>query len=128
MGLLAPASALASPVPVEETLDPRWMPLQNTNFDMVVVSVTETYDEGATNGDPPKSEVRVEEVLRGQGQPETVTTVWQSAPEQGNTGGFRDGEYVEPEIREEWYSEPLEGPEAGRSSSPSMPTRRTAQA
>jgi hypothetical protein len=91
-------------------------PLENPHFDAVVVSVLSSDDRGATNGDPPTSRVRVEEVLRGRGQPEFMRAVWQAQPGPGDyevTARFRDGEYVEPVTEERWYREPLLGPGPG---------------
>jgi hypothetical protein len=109
-------TALADVYPIEEDLSAGMSPLENPNFDAVVVSVLSTENRGATNGDPPVSRVWVEEVLRGRGQHEVMRAVWQTQPGPGDyevTADFEDGKYVEPVAADRWYEEPLRGPSPG---------------
>jgi hypothetical protein len=114
--LVGSSPARADVYPVGEQLAVGTAPLENPHFDAVVVSVISTDDLRATNGDPPTSRVRVEEVLRGRGQPEFMRVVWMTQPGPGDyeaTSRFRDGEYAEPIAEDRWYEEALRGPGSG---------------
>ncbi len=80
--------------------------LRNPAFDVLVVTVLAVGDTGATNGNPPRVELGVEEVLRGDDRAATVTATWQAPvfhEDVKDSGG----------VTEAWKARPLAGPEIG---------------
>ncbi len=52
--------------------------LGNPAYDILVVTVLAVEAAGATNGNPPRVELSVEEVLRGEDRGPTVMVAWQA--------------------------------------------------
>lgn len=80
--------------------------LRNPAHDILVVTVLTVEAEGATNGNPPKVELRVEEVLRGDDHGPTVTGTWQAPI-------FHEDTKEAGGVTEAWKARPLAGPEVG---------------
>jgi len=80
--------------------------LKNPAFDVLVVAVLAVEDTGATNGNPPRVELGVEEFLRGGDRAATVTATWQAPvfhEDVKDSGGFTEA----------WKARSLAGPEVG---------------
>ncbi len=78
--------------------------LRNPAYDILVVTVLAVEAAGATNGNPPRVELRVEEVLRGEDRGPTVMVTWQAPvfhEDVKASGGFTEA----------WKARPLAGPE-----------------
>ena len=80
--------------------------LKNPAHDILVVTVLAVEATGATNGNPPMVDLRVEEVLRGGDRDATVTMAWQAPifhEDTKDSGG----------VTEAWKARRLTGPEVG---------------
>ena len=80
----------------------------NSNFAVIVASIEQVDDQGASNGDPPIVTLLVSEVLRGNVRPGRLHARWLPLP--------HDIDYVggdaEARLRE-WSARPLAGPKLG---------------
>ncbi len=78
--------------------------LRNPAYDILVVTVLAVEAADATNGNPPRVELRVEEVLRGADRGPAVMVTWQAPvfhEDVKDAGGVTEG----------WKARPLAGPE-----------------
>jgi hypothetical protein len=78
--------------------------LRNPAYDILVVTVLAVEAAGASNENPPRVELRVEEVLRGEDRSPTVIVAWQAPvfhEDVKDSGG----------VTEAWKAHPLAGPE-----------------
>lgn len=110
------ATSVAQTVVGGERLDPRAAPLANPHFDILAVTVVEMEPGGFTNANPPKGKVRIDEVLRGDDKPGTVTATWRGGETVGDYDPppqNRGGKYTPGKLKPEWYTRPLEGPKVG---------------
>ncbi|MCH8924793.1 MAG: hypothetical protein IH924_01495 [Proteobacteria bacterium] len=78
--------------------------LRNPAYDILVVTVLAVEAADATNGNPPRVELRVEEVLRGEDRGPAVMVTWQAAV-------FHEDVKDSEGITEAWKARPLAGPE-----------------
>ncbi len=79
--------------------------LRNPAYDILVVTVLAVEAADATNGNPPRVELRVEEVLRGEDRGPTVMVTW-------NAPIFHEDTKESGGTTETWKARPLAGPEA----------------
>ena len=80
--------------------------LKNPAYDILVATVRAVEATGATNANPPKIDLSVEEVLRGPDRGGTVMVTWQAPvfhEDTKDSGG----------VTEAWKARPLAGPEVG---------------
>ena len=80
--------------------------LRNPAYDILVITMLAVEDEHATNGNPPKVQLSVEEVIRSEKRTPTVTATWQAPvfhEDLKEAGGVTDA----------WKRRPLKGPEVG---------------
>lgn len=76
--------------------------------DVIVVTVVGVSERAATNGNPPRVKVRVEEVLRGAPKRDRSRVIWWGRPLESL------GDETPPEDqRQEWERQPLAGPKIG---------------
>ena len=78
--------------------------LRNPAYDILVVTVLAVETANATNGNPPRVELRVEEVLRGEDRGPTVMVAWQAPV-------FHEDVKDPGGVTEAWKARPLAGPE-----------------
>ena len=77
-------------------------------YDVIVASIEQVDDQGATNGNPPKVTLSVSEVLWGNVQPGKLQARWLPPPYDFVTFG----DFTDPRFKK-WEAEPLPGPKAG---------------
>ena len=77
--------------------------------DVVVAAVKKVSDHAATNGDPPRLELEVHEVLRGDPKADRARAVWDPRP---NGFDYGDPEMMRRAVRK-WEAQPLAGPKVG---------------
>ncbi len=77
--------------------------LRNPAYDILVVTVLAVEAADATNGNPPRVELRVEEVLRGEDRGPTLTVTWQAPV-------FHEDVKDPGGVTEDWKARPLAGP------------------
>jgi hypothetical protein len=78
--------------------------LDNPAYDILVATVFAVEAADATNGNPPRVELRVEEVLRGEDRGPTVMVTWQAPV-------FHEDIMDSEGVTEAWKARPLTGPE-----------------
>lgn len=78
--------------------------LRNPAYDILVVTVLAVETADATNGNPPRVELRVEQVLRGADRGPTVMVTWQAPV-------FHEDVKDSEGVTEAWKARPLAGPE-----------------
>ena len=78
--------------------------LKNPAYDVLVVTVLGVEAADATNGNPPRVELRVEEVLRGEDRGPTVMVTWQAPV-------FHEDVKDSQGVTEGWKARPIESPE-----------------
>ena len=78
--------------------------LRNPAYDILVVTVLAVEAADATNGNPPRVELRVEEILRGEDRGPAVMVTWQAPV-------FHEDVKDPGGVTEAWKARPLAGPE-----------------
>ncbi len=78
--------------------------LKNPAYDILVATVLAVEAADATNGNPPRVELRVEEALRGEDRGPTVVVDWQAPV-------FHEDIMDSEGVTEAWKARPLAGPE-----------------
>lgn len=91
-----------------ETIASDEMLIGDTQYDVIIATIQRSGDESATNGNPPKVELLVTEVLRGNVQLRVLQARWLPEPH----GIDWVGSGAE-ELRQQWAAAPLKGPTAG---------------
>jgi hypothetical protein len=87
--------------------------LGNPHFDVLVVTVVEMRDEGATNAAPPRGRVRVEQTLRGRPRRGEAAAVWQPPVRHADLEPAPSGRPAPSRPTAEWQRRPLAAPGAG---------------
>ena len=80
----------------------------NSAFAIIVASIEQVDDQGASNGEPPKVTLLVSEVLRGNMQPGRLRARWLPFPHDIDYGGGDSEERLG-----KWTARPLSGPKLG---------------
>ena len=84
--------------------------LRNPHFDVLVVTILEVDDAGATNGNPPRIKVGVDEILRGGDRAPAIDAFWRAPIYHEDLEGEAPHQ-LQPS--EAWRTQPLKGPEVG---------------
>jgi hypothetical protein len=84
--------------------------LRNPHYDILVVTVLAVDDDGATNENPPKLTLRIDEVLRGSSRPDTMPGVWFKTILEGDYDTAPGGAWI---TKQSWNDTPRKGPAVG---------------